>query len=274
MADEGIKISAITVQNEPNARQSWESCSYTPEQERDFIEFYLAPTLDEEGLSDIKIIIWDHNKERVYDRSRTIFSSDAVRERVWGVGHHWYSGDHFEGLRLVHEKYGKTLITSEICGSINTDVNNLAERYGEEIIGDFENFTSAFCDWNIMLSDKGGPFHNRSSSTVSVAGVVFEDKSSGCYAPVIYDTEKKELVYTPIYYYIGHFSKYVERGAVRIATTRYNKNILTTAFKNPDGSIVLVMMNVSDRALPAVVRYNGVCTSAPLEPHSIATVLL
>ncbi|MBO5869393.1 MAG: glucosylceramidase, partial [Clostridia bacterium] len=67
MAEEGIKISAITVQNEPNAKQSWESCSYSPEDERDFIELYLAPVLDEEGLGDIKIMVWDHNKERVYD---------------------------------------------------------------------------------------------------------------------------------------------------------------------------------------------------------------
>lgn len=274
MADEGIKISAITVQNEPNAYQSWESCSYTPEQERDFIEKYLGPVLDEEGLSDIKIIIWDHNKERVYDRSKTIFESEYVKERVWGVGHHWYSGDHYEGMRLVHEQFGKALISTENCGSIHDDVNYLAERYGLEIAGDFENFTNGFCDWNLMLSDKGGPFHNRSAASVAVAGIVMEDKSCGCYAPIIYDTEKKELVYTPIYYYIGHFSKYVQRGAVRVATTRYHRNIVTTAFKNPDGSIVLVMMNITERALPAVVRHNNVCTSVPLDPHSIVTVLL
>ena len=67
---EGIEISAITVQNEPIAKQSWESCYYSPEDERNFIEKYLAPALDDEGLSDIKIIIWDHNKERVYDRAK------------------------------------------------------------------------------------------------------------------------------------------------------------------------------------------------------------
>ena len=274
MAAEGIKIPAITVQNEPNAKQSWESCSYTPEQERDFIEQHLAPALDEEGLSDVKIMVWDHNKERVYDRSRCIFGSEKVKKRVWGVGFHWYSGDHFEGLRLVHEQFGKELISSEICGSIHEDPIALAERYGKELVGDFSNFTTAFCDWNIMLSDKGGPYHNRNDKTVATAGVVYEDKSSGCHAPVLFDTESKSLIYTPIYYYIGHFSKYVYRGAKRVATTKYSDNLRAVAFKNPNGQIALIVMNVSQREMPVTVRHNDVCTRITIEPHSIVTVLI
>ncbi len=274
MAEEGISITAITVQNEPNAKQSWESCNYSPEDERDFIEQYLDPVLEEEGLGDLKIMVWDHNKERVYDRSKRIFTSEKVKNRVWGVAHHWYTGDHYDGLRLVHEQFGKELISSEICGGIYDDVNMLAERYGKELFGDFSNFTSAFCDWNLMLSDKGGPFHNRSEKSTACAGIVFEDKSSGCYAPVIYDTESKELVYTPIYYYIGHFSKYVLRGAKRVATTKYNENIHSIAFKNPDGKLVVIVMNTADKALPAVVRHNEVCTKIMMDAHSIVTVLL
>ena len=95
---------------------------------KEFIEKYLAPALDEYGLSHIKIIIWDHNKERVYDRARDTLASPAVNSRVWAVGHHWYSGDHFEGLRLVHEQLGKTLISSEICGVIDTDVIKVADH--------------------------------------------------------------------------------------------------------------------------------------------------
>ena len=274
MAAEGIKISAITVQNEPKAKQTWESCYYTPEDEMEFIEKYLSPVLESEGLSDIKIIIWDHNKERVYDRSKKVFASEKVKNRVWAVGHHWYSGDHFDGMRLVHEQFGKVLISTENCGVINDDVYCLAERYGKEIIGNFSNFTSAFCDWNLLLSEKGGPFHNRSAETTAVAGIVLEDKSRGCYAPVLFDTKNKELVFTPIYYYIGHFSKYVRLGAKRIATTKYCEQIYTIAFKNPDSSIVLVMINAADQTLPAVVRHNDICTSIQLEAHSITTVIL
>ena len=274
MAEEGITISAITVQNEPIAKQTWESCYYSAEDEKEFIEKYLSPVLEKEGLSEIKIIIWDHNKERVYDRSKKIFASENVKNRVWGVGHHWYSGDHFDGMRLVHEQFGKVLISTENCGPINEDASLLAERYAKEIIGDFSNFTSAFCDWNLLLSEQGGPFHNRTAETTAAAGIIFEDKSKGCHAPVLFDTQSKELIFTPIYYYIGHFSKYVHSGAKRIATTKYCEQIYTIAFKNPDDSIVLIIMNTADQTLPAVIRHNDVCTLVDVAGHSIMTVIL
>ena len=274
MAEEGITISAITVQNEPIAKQTWESCYYSAEDEKEFIEKYLSPVLEKEGLSEIKIIIWDHNKERVYDRSKKIFASETVKNRVWGVGHHWYSGDHFDGMRLVHEQFGKVLISTENCGPINEDASLLAERYAKEIIGDFGNFTAAFCDWNLLLSEQGGPFHNRTAETSAAAGIIFEDKSKGCHAPVLFDTQSKELIFTPIFYYIGHFSKYVHAGAKRIATTKYCEQIYTIAFKNPDDSIVLVIMNTADQTLPAVIRHNDVCTLVDVAAHSIMTVIL
>ncbi len=274
MRQEGIDIWAITVQNEPIAKQSWESCYYSADDEREFIEKYLIKALDDADMNDIKIIVWDHNKERVYDRAKKIFVSEMVKNRVFAVGHHWYSGDHFDGMRLVYEKFGKICISSENCGGISDDPLMLAERYGKELCGDFNNFTAAYCDWNLLLSDKGGPFHNRGEKTTSCAGIVFEDKSEGCHAPILYNTEKRELEVTPIYYYIGHFSKYVKKGAIRIATTKYCEQIHTCAFKNPDGKIVLIMINVSDMELPAVIRHSDVCTETTLPPHSAATVIL
>ncbi len=274
MAAEGITIHAISVQNEPKAVQTWESCTYTAEQERDFIEQHLAPVLEEEGLSHIKLIVWDHNKERVYDRSKRIFTSQAVRDRVWAVGHHWYTGDHYEGLRLVHEQFGKVLISTENCCPIDTPDLTVAERYSLEICNDMNHFTAAFCDWNLMLSQNGGPFHNRSGETTAVAGKIFEDKSQGCYAPVLWDTEKRQLRFTPAYYYIGHFSKFVQRGAVRIATTRYTDQLSACGFQNPDGTVVLVLINPTDAAMPAAIRHNDICTGTELPAHSITTVLL
>jgi len=274
MAKEGITISAISVQTEPIAVQTWESCYYSPEYEREFIEHYLAPVLDSEGLGDIKIIVWDHNKERVYDRAKKIFQSPAVKERVWGIGHHWYSGDHFDGIRIAYEQFGKTMISSEICCPITEDSISAAERYGKELSNDFNNFTAAFCDWNLLLDTFGGPYHNRYSTATSGAGVVYEDKSKGCYAPVLFDTEKKELIYTPIYYYIGHFSKFVQKGAYRIGTTKYCEQILATGFKNPDGSLALVVQNSADCDMRITIRHNDVCTALDLEAHSIITALL
>lgn len=270
MANEGVKISAISIQNEPIAIQTWESCYYSPEDECDFIDKYLIDALDEEGLSDIKIIIWDHNKERVYDRSKRILSNERVNKRVWAVAHHWYSGDHFEGLRLVHEQLKKPLICGEFCGPITEDVNVLAEKYGIEICENYNNYEIASCDWNLLLDQNGGPYHNRTAKT---EGALFENKEDGCYAPILYDTDKKELVVTPIYYYIGHFSKFVKRGAIRIATTKYTKDLYTCAFVNPEGEKVCIIINVSDRQQRAILRYNDECTDNILKPHSIITLI-
>ena len=274
MAKRGITISAITIQNEPKHCGPWESCYYSAAGEREFIEKYLVPALDEAGLSHIKIIVWDHNKERVYDRAKKLFESKTVYNRVWAIGHHWYSGDHFDGIRIAHEKFNKPLISTEICGDINADVQSLAERYGKELIGDANNFTAAFCDWNLMLSDKGGPFHNRNAETVSCAGIVYEDKSSGCYAPILFDTEKRELIYTPIYYYIGHLSKFVEKGAVRLGTSSYHEKIRTAAFRNPNGTIVMIIMNEMNYEMSVNLRYNDDGAAHKLPPHSIETIVI
>lgn len=270
MAIEGIKISAITIQNEPKAKQTWESCLYSPEDEAEFIDKYLISALDEEGLKNIKIMIWDHNKERIYDRAKKILINERINKRVWAVAHHWYSGDHFEGLRLVYEQLHKPLVCGEFCGPITEDVNVLAEKYGIEICENFNNFEIASCDWNLLLDQNGGPYHNRTKKT---AGGLFENKSDGCYAPILYNTDNRELVITPIYYYIGHFSKYIMRGAKRIATTKHHRDLYTCAFVNPDGSKACVIINTSDEELYATLRYNDGCTKNILKPHSIITLL-
>lgn len=275
-AAEGIKISAISVQNEPKAKQTWESCYYAPEDERDFIEKYLAPVLDSEGLGDIKIIIWDHNKERIYDRAKTILSSKAVNDRVWAVGHHWYTGDHFDGLRLVQEQLHKPNICTEFCSSLamtKDDLLGLAERYGKEICGNMNHYCIGICDWNIMLDETGGPYHNRGKAGTDAVEMVYVDGNAGCYAPIMYHAAENRMELTPMYYYIGHFSKYIKRGAKRIATTKYTDDLCVCAFINPDGERVVIIMNTSDTELPAIIRINGECTKIMIEPHSIATVL-
>lgn len=272
---EGIKISAITVQNEPKAAQSWESCVYTAEEERDFIEKHLVPALDAEGLSDIKIIIWDHNKERVYDRAKTILKSPTANERVWAVGHHWYTGDHFEGLRLVNEQLNKPNICTEFCASFNMtkDLSVLAEKYGREICENINNFCIGICDWNILLDEYGGPYHNRKRAGTTALDLDYKNGGAGCYSPIMLNSKEKQIKFTPVYYYIGHFSKYIKRGARRIATTKYDKDIYSCAFLNPDGERVAVIMNTMEKEQDIALRHCGKCTKINLLPHSISTIL-
>jgi len=111
---EGIPIWGLTVQNEPMAVQVWESCIFTAEEERDFVRDYLGPTLHKNGLSDVKLMIWDHNRGIMYQRAEVVYDDPEASKYVWGTAFHWYVGDHFDNVRMVHDAFpDKKLIYTE-----------------------------------------------------------------------------------------------------------------------------------------------------------------
>ena len=160
MKKEGINIWGISVQNEPAAIQRWESCIYSPEEERDFIKRYLGPTLKKAGLEDKKIIIWDHNRNKLIDRVKPILSDPQASKYVWGSGIHWYKSEKFENTTKLHKMFkDKHIIFTEGCneGGVKLGAWHTGERYGRNIIGDLNNFVEAWLDWNIFLDETGGP---------------------------------------------------------------------------------------------------------------------
>lgn len=271
-ANEGVKIDALTVQNEPKARQPWESCNYASWEEREFIDEHLIPALDQAGLGHVQVILWDHNKERVYDRAKKVLDELKHKDRVLAVGFHWYSGDHFDALTLVHDELKKELLCTEFCGGIREDPHALAERYAREISEDLNHFANGICDWNILLSATGGPYHNRTAASVSVPGQIFESKDGGCYAPVLYDKDAKEVNYTPIYQYIWHYAHFVAPGAHRVAASTYSRFLFPCAYADPSGKTYLTLLNISNHDLPANLRRDGEVTSITVKAHSVATV--
>jgi len=114
---EGIEFFGLTIQNEPKAVQMWESCIWSGEEEGVFAANHLRPTLDQDGFGGIKIIVWDHNKERILEQAIASMSIPGAEAAIWGVGHHLYAGDHFDNLRMTHELFpDKTLIATENNG--------------------------------------------------------------------------------------------------------------------------------------------------------------
>jgi glucosylceramidase len=237
---EGIPIWGITIQNEPMAVQIWESSIYTAEEERDFLRDHLGPTMANEGLGDKKIIVWDHNRDLISHRANTIFEDPEAAKYAWGIGFHWYEtwagGETMhENLRNVAQSFpDKKLIftegTNEKFSADRYQYWPNAERYGRSMINDFNAGTVAWTDWNILLDQNGGPNH----------------VGNFCFAPVHGDTETGELIYTPTYYYIGHFSKFVRPGARRVSTTSSRSHLLATSFINPDNSVATIVMNQSE----------------------------
>jgi glucosylceramidase len=265
---EGVPVWGLTVQNEPMASQRWESCKYTATAEKDFVKYYLGPTLQKNGLGNKKLIIWDHNRDLLYQRASTFLEDTEAAKYVWGIGFHWYetwskAGPQFENVRLTHQAFpDKNLLFTEGCNE-NYDagkVNDwaLGERYGSSMINDFNAGTVGFTDWNVLLDEKGGPNH----------------VGNYCFAPVHANTQTGELIYTNAYYYIGHFSKFIDSGAKRIASSASRDKLLTTAFRNPNGTIAVIVMNKTDEKIDYSLWIKGMAAKVTSEPHSIATLVV
>jgi glucosylceramidase len=264
----GIPIWALSVQNEPMAKQTWESCNYTAEEETNFIKNYLGPTLVKSGLGDKKLIAWDHNRDLLYQRASAVLNDPAAAKYVWGIGFHWYEswtggGNIYDNVARVHEAFPNThLMFTEGCVE-KFDATRIKEwRYGElygrSMINDFNNGTVAWNDWNILLDEKGGPNH----------------VGNFCYAPVHANTKTGELTYLNSFYYIGHFSKFIRPGAKRIISSASRGQILTTAFQNTNGSIVVVVMNPSNDTIPYHMSIGNKAVEVSILPHSIQTLVV
>ena len=271
-AAEGIPVWGLTVQNEAKAKQWWESCIYEAAEERDFVTGFLRPLLDREGLGATKIFCWDHNKERVVDRAMETFGTKRGRDSFDGIAVHWYSGDHFRALDATHQLFPeKTIISTE--NSTGADLKipwAICERSVHDIIGNFNNYASAWVDWNLILDETGHPYH-WDKERFEATGIDGYHPGMRPSTPIMY--WKKKLKYEPQYYYFGQFSRYIREGAVRIASSSYAEPLETCAFLNPDGSVVLVVMNKADKDMPVVLRCRNHVAPYTMTKHSIATFL-
>ena len=257
---EGVPVWGLTVQNEPAVAQTWDSCEYTAEEERDFVRDYLGPTLHRAGLDRVKVIIWDHNRDLLVHRARAAYSDPEAARYIWGTGFHWYTDDKFENLQLHHDAWPeKKLLFTEGCqeGGPHHGSWALGERYGRSMIHDFNRWTVGWVDWNLVLDETGGPNH----------------VGNFCSAPILADTQNDTLQFQSSYYYIGHFARFVRPGARRVLCATTLDNLHATAFVNPDGQTVAVVMNMTDEAMSFALDFAGPTATAVLPAHAIATYL-
>ncbi|WP_333877587.1 glycoside hydrolase family 30 protein [Flavobacterium sp.] len=264
---EGIPVWGLTVQNEPMAKQTWESCIYSAAEERDFLKNYLGPTLKRAGMGDKKITVWDHNRDLLLQRANTVLEDPEAAKYVWGIGFHWYeswSGGEqmYENVGKVNELYpSKKLMFTEGCvekfDAQKYQLWKNGQRYGKSMINDFNNGTVAWTDWNILLDQNGGPNHVKNF----------------CFAPIHADTNTGELIYTPSYYFIGHFSKFIEKGAKRVSSAASRSQLLTTSFRNETGKMVTVVMNQSNQTINYYLCIGTAATEVAIQPNAIQTLV-
>jgi glucosylceramidase len=170
----------------------------------------------------------------------------------------------FENEKKIQEAFpDKKLLFTEGCNekfdSEKYQYWPNAERYGESMINDFNCGTVGWTDWNILLDETGGPNH----------------VGNLCFAPIHADTQKDSLIYTPSYFYLGHFSRYIRPGAKRVSNSVSNSFLQSTSFINKDGSLVTIIMNPLEEAI-SYKLYIGTATATTIEipARAIQTLIL
>lgn len=289
---EGIDIWGFTVENEPLGNdQNWESMHFSPEEMTSFVQNHLGPRLEADN-HDVKILGYDQNREELDKWVDVMYRDEASSKYFSGVAVHWYAStyDYFpEALQYAHNKAPeKYLIQSEACVDAEVpkwkddewywkkeatdwgwdwapeDQKHLhpkyapVNRYARDIIGCLNNWVDGWVDWNMVLDTQGGP----------------NWAENWCVAPVIVDPAKDEVYFTPIYYTLSHFSKYIRPEAKIIGLEVTDENLMATAAKNPDGSIAVVIFNEGQEEKYFNLAYEGKEVSVRIDGQAIQTILL
>lgn len=276
--DEGIPVTMMSIQNESIAATNWDSCVWTAKEQKTFLRDYLYPAFEAAGLvGKVGIYIWDHNKERVLEYAMDIID-DVTDKMIEGLAFHWYSGDHFEAVAMAGQKYpDKVLMLSECCGlhmpgrvgfmdmmgfggsgkTPETVEYEDAVAYAHDIIGNINAGMNRWIDWNLCVDKDGGPRHVPGGFTACM--IVNDDHSY-----------RKNLTYD----YIGHFSKYILPGAVRIGFSRCDDLVEMTAAKNPDGTIAAVLLNKHDDDQAYAIRIHGQVIRVKVPARTLSTIII
>ncbi|MBQ5769747.1 MAG: glucosylceramidase [Clostridia bacterium] len=256
----GLTIAYVTVQNEPNATQSWDSCIYTGEEERVFVRDHLSPALKKHGLN-VGVYIWDHNKERVYARALESIKEDTC-DKIDGVAFHFYTGDHFKALDLLARRFpDKKLIFTEGCmeysrPDIGRDTWQHAIRYAHEYIGDIDHGATLLFDWNIYLDQQGGPNHVQNF----------------CSAPVMCDVNTKEITVNHSQKAIALISEAAKPGSTHIASSAWHPDIETVAFLSEDGNASILLLNRGKEPLKVKPAWKNQVVEYELPEESLTLI--
>lgn len=253
-AKEDIYINYLTIQNEPYAKQRWESCLYSLDDQNLFIRKYLLPLLRKSKIS-TKIFLWDHNKNNLYN---VVNELSIKNKMIAGVAFHNYAGMHFKNLALVHSSFPlyKLWCTENCSGFSQYNVKNWtrdAEFYMLEMLGNINNGMNGYIDWNILLDINGGPNHSENF----------------CKSPVILN-ENNEIILTPIYYYLKHLGGFVKSWAYSICVDVCRPDLFVCAFKNRN-NIIVIALNINDYPIEVSLVIEKDRFQDIIDAHSIVT---
>ncbi|MFY0654712.1 MAG: glycoside hydrolase family 30 protein [Cyclobacteriaceae bacterium] len=290
---QGIDIWGLTVENEPHGNgNNWESMHYTPEEMTDFVQHHLGPKLEKDGKGDVKIFGYDQNRAGLKEWVDAMYKDEGTSKYYAGTAVHWYESTYeifAEDLQYAHNKApDKYLLETEAC--VDSEVPHWRDddwywrkeatdwgwdwaaedekylhpkysptfRYARDIIGCLNNWVDGWVDWNMVLDRQGGPnwFKN------------------WCVAPIIVDPDNDEVYFTPIYYTMAHFSKYIRPQAQIIGVENSDDSLMVTAAENPDGSISVVVFNETESEKSINLALGEKSVDLSISAKAIQTIVL
>jgi glucosylceramidase len=290
---EGIDIWGITVINEPHGNgNNWESTHFSPKEMTDFVQNYLGPKLEKDNWGAVKILGYDQNRAGLKEWVDEMYRDEQSSKYFAGTAIHWYESTFEvfpEALQYAHKKaLNKYLIETEGC--VDSEIPHWNDdswywkkeatdwgwdwaseqdkhlhpkyapvnRYAGDIIGCLNNYVDGWIDWNMVLDPQGGPnwFKN------------------WCVAPIIVNPDTDEVYFTPLYYTMAHFSKFMRPGAVKIGCEINSKEVVSTAVKNPDGSIAVAIFNPTSSNYNVELNLNNKKRILSIPAKALQTVVV
>lgn len=289
----GIDIWGFTVENEPHGNgNNWESMHYSPQEMTDFVQHHLGPRLEADGYADKIILGYDQNRAGIKEWVDVMYATEASSKYYDGTAVHWYESTYevfAEDLQYAHHKApNKYLIETEAC--VDSEIPHWQDdawywskeatdwgwdwapedqkylhpkyvpvyRYARDIIGCLNNWVDGWVDWNMVLNRQGGPnwFKN------------------WCVAPIIVDEAANEVYYTPIFYTLVHFSKFIRPQAKVFEVKHASENLQITAAQNTDNSIAVVVFNPTEEKQSFSLNLHNQSHLITIDKQAIQTITI
>eukprot|EP00057_Strongylocentrotus_purpuratus_P003212 XP_003726178.1 PREDICTED: glucosylceramidase [Strongylocentrotus purpuratus] len=268
-----IPFWGLTGGNEPSAgafpNWAWQAMFFSPSLQRDFIKLDLGPILHERGHKELQITILDDQRFLLPRWAEVVLEDPIASQFVTGIGIHWYWDDFVDPSRLnaTHHAYPDYfMLGTEACeGHLDREEEVIlgswerGEAYSFNIIEDLDNWVAGWIDWNLALDMIGGP--NWVGNFVD--------------SPIIVNAEEDVFYKQPMYYHLGHFSKFIAPGSVRVGSSSDRERLVEhLAFKLPDGDMALVVLNRKEFTFPLHIYDPDVgYLNAEIPSRSIQTYL-
>lgn len=257
MQAQGIKVDAITIQNEPLNPKNTPSMVMQPEEQLAFIKQALGPAFRKEGIR-TKIFLYDHNCDRP-DYPITVLNDPEARQYVDGSAFHLYEGE-ITALTKVHDAYPHKNIyfTEQMVvdrkGSAQMDIVSPVRRL---IIGASRNWSRNVLLWNLAADPEFGPHTDNGGCPICEGAITLDGNT---------------VTRNVAYYVVAHAAKFVRPGSVRIESNSLDP-LPNVAFKASDGKRVLVVANSSGSLQTFQIRYHGKNAQTALSAGSVGTYI-